>query len=217
MRRWMYLGAGVALLAGVAGIAIGIAIAGRSTESDDAWLEDMRGVRQLPPYSVPPVPLTDTGGRAYNLAAEAEGKLLLVYVGYTNCPDSCPLQMFNVARALEQLPPDVADQVLVAFVTADPARDSPEALRVWLDRFSPAFVGLTAEQDVVNEFQRSIGLNPASHAGNDHGGYDVNHGTMVYAFMPDNQRAEFVYPDDMAVEDYVNDIALLVRERRSAE
>lgn len=213
----MYRGAGAALLAGSIGIAVGIAIAGRSSASHDAWLQEVRGVQQLPPYSVPPVMLTDTEGRDYNLAAEAEGKLLLVYVGYTNCPDSCSLQMFNVTRALEQLPPTVADQVLVAFVTADPERDRPEVLRAWLDRFSPTLVGLSAEQDVTNEFQRSIGLNPASHAGNDHGGYDVNHGTLVYAFMPDNQRAEFVYPDDMTVEDYVNDIAILVQERQSAE
>lgn len=120
--------------------------------------------------------------------------------------------MVELASALEQLPAESAEQVLVVFVTADPERDTPAVIRGWLDNFSADFVGLTGDQTEINAIQRALGLNPASHAANDHGGYDVDHGTTVFAFPRKSGAAELVYPMGTTAEDYAADIEKLLEE-----
>ena len=74
---------------------------------------------------------------------ELEGSITLLFFGYTYCPDECPMHMANIGAALKKLPPGIADQVKLVFVTTDPARDTPVELRRWLDNFDRHFVGLT--------------------------------------------------------------------------
>jgi protein SCO1/2 len=216
MIRWVLVAlAGVAIVVMLAGVALGIS-SGDASDSDEGLVlggpSRYLGVRQLPPYDIPPVALTATDGSAYDLRASAEGKLLLLYVGYTNCADACPLHMVEIASALEQLPPELAEQVLVVFVTADPDRDTPEIIETWLANFSTDFVGLTGDQAELNNIQRALGLNPASHTTNDHGGYDVDHGTTVFAFPPESRKAELVYPVGTTAADYAADIEKLLED-----
>jgi len=74
------------------------------------------------------------------------GKTVLLYFGYTNCPDVCPTTLADLATALRQLGP-VADQVRVLFVSVDPARDTPAVLKSYTNAFGPWFVGMTGSQE----------------------------------------------------------------------
>ena len=95
------------------------------------------------PYVVPATPLTDTDGAPYSLADSTDKRLTLVFFGYTHCPDICQVVMQTLASAMTRLDDADREQVDVVFVTTDPARDDEAALRDYLDRFDPAFIGLT--------------------------------------------------------------------------
>lgn len=208
----------VAIVAGGLGGLVALSSSDESPGSDASLVLGgplrYRGVRQFPAYPLPAVRLKTATGASFDFAANSEGKLLLLYVGYTNCADACPLQMATISQALQQLSSADAGRVLVVFVTADPERDTPEVLDKWLANFDARFVGLRGEQAEVNALQRSLGLNPASHASNDHGSYDVDHGTTVFAFPPESRQAELVYPMGTTAADYASDIAKLLKDGR---
>jgi protein SCO1/2 len=92
--------------------------------------------------------LVDADGRARS-DAEFRGKLLLVEFGYTFCPDVCPLGLQLFADVLDRLGP-AADQVQPIFITLDPARDTPEVLRSYVEHFSPRIVALTGSKDAID-------------------------------------------------------------------
>src|SRR5262249_24718494 len=99
-----------------------------------------------PPLSKPNFVLTDTLGAPFDFKTRTHNSVTLLFFGYTNCPDQCPMHMANIGVALKGLPAGVADQVKLVFVTTDPARDTPVVLRRWLDNFDKHFVGLTGTE-----------------------------------------------------------------------
>ncbi|TYP86947.1 SCO family protein [Blastococcus xanthinilyticus] len=124
------------------------------------------------PYRKPSFTLTDTSGEPYDLAAETAGRPTLLFFGYTDCPDVCPTTMANVAVALRQLDPALAEQVQVVFVTTDPATDTPEVLGEYLGGFDAdlptSFVGLTGDQAAIEQAQLSAGVPQAEDDGRLH-------------------------------------------------
>lgn len=182
------------------------------TELSLSGSSDFRGTRQLPPLSLPDLTLTDTDGQPYRLRDHAAGKVTLLYLGYTHCPDVCPTHMAQIARALEEVPPETASEVLVVFVTTDPERDTPAVLREWLDHFDPRFVGLTGSQEQLDEVHAALNANPAEKTPHGGGGYAVEHSAYVYAFTPDDQEARLVYPANTSWEDYAADLRALIEE-----
>ena len=74
--------------------------------------------------------------------ADYKGKVVVLFFGYTHCPDVCPTTMAELSQALQQLGPDDAKRVQVLFVTVDPARDTPALLAQYVPAFNPTFVGL---------------------------------------------------------------------------
>ena len=111
-----------------------------------------------PPLPKPKFRLTDTSGAAFDFHASTQGYVTLLFFGYTHCPDMCPMQMSMIGEALRKLPPALADQFRVVFVTTDPARDTPHVLRMYLDRFSKGFIGLTGSQEAIDAAQESASL-----------------------------------------------------------
>jgi protein SCO1/2 len=170
-----------------------------------------RGVLVSPPPAKPNVVLTDTEGEDYNIREETDGYLTLLYLGYTHCPDVCPTHMLDIDKTLETLGPEIASQVKVLFVTTDPDRDTPEALRTWLDLFNEDFVGLTGELDVLEQLQRDMGMAPAQQVP-DGDEYLIEHGSYVLAFDKGDNIAHLVYPLGVTREDWAHDIEKLVRE-----
>ena len=139
------------------------------------------GVDLPEPYRRPTFTLTDTSGAEYDFRDRTGGRPTLLFFGYTNCPDVCPATMADVAVALRGLDPDVAEQVEVVFVTTDPASDSPDVLGEYLDRFDAdlpvQFVGLTGEQEMIDQAQLSAGVPLAEDDGRLHSSLLLLYGT----------------------------------------
>lgn len=154
--------------------------------------------------------LTDTRGEPYSFGAETEGRVALLFFGYTHCPDVCPIHMGNLAAVLQRLPADVRSRIEVVFVTTDPRRDTRERIRTWLDRFDPRFVGLRGPKEKVDSIQVALGLPPSVKEGSGDE-YTVGHGANVVAFTPDG-KAHLLYPHGTRQEAWARDLPKLVRQ-----
>jgi protein SCO1/2 len=113
--------------------------------------------------------------------ADYRGRIVILYFGYTNCPDACPATLANLATVLQALGP-AASQVRVLFVSVDPARDSLAALKSYVGAFAPQIDGLRGSADEIAELARryrvTYEVTPAS-PGHP---YTVMHSTSVFIF-----------------------------------
>lgn len=165
-------------------------VANVSVHDDDG----LNGVVLPEPYDVPDLTLDDTSGRPYDLATDATKPVTLVFFGYTNCPDICQVVMANIASALTRLTAAQRAQVGMVFVTTDPARDDAPTLRSYLDRFNPAFQGLTGDLSRVVALGKAFDVPVEKGQKLPSGGYDVAHGTQVVGVLPD-RTAPFVWTE----------------------
>lgn len=156
--------------------------------------------------------LTATDGEPYRFARNTEGKVALLFFGYTHCPDVCPVTMANLGAALDRLPPAVNDEIVVVFVSTDPERDTLARIRSWLDEFHPSMVGLRGPTETVNEIMASYGLPPAVKEQPDRaGGYTVGHAGSVLVFTQ-NGELRLMYSARTRQQEWVADLSRLVRE-----
>ena len=126
--------------------------------------------------------LTDPAGKTRTLA-DFRGKAVVVFFGYTQCPDVCPTTMSTLAEAMKLLGPD-ADRVQVVFITIDPERDTPALLAEYVPAFDKRFIGLSgdaaATERVAKEFkviyQKQPGPTPST--------YTMDHSAGVFMFDP---------------------------------
>ncbi len=160
-----------------------------------------------PPDAEPRIRLTDTRGRRYDVARSGAGKVTLLYFGYTHCPDVCPTTMADIAQALRQSSAEVRRQVDVVFVTVDPRRDHPRALRRWLDNFSPTFVGLRGSLARVIVAQRAAGL-PVSKV--ERNGTAIEHSAEILAYTPDHLAHVIYFEGPSTIDDLRHDLPILV-------
>jgi protein SCO1/2 len=163
------------------------------------------------PKREPDVTLTDQDGRPFELGADTPGRVMLLYFGYTHCPDICPGTLAAMAVALRGLPPEVREQVNVVFVTLDPARDTPEVLKTYMANFDDAFVGLTGPERRIAAVVAELGLPPATTYDLGGGEYGVGHPAQVLAFTSDGY-AHVEYPFGIKVEMWQHDLPKLVEE-----
>ena len=171
--------------------------------------EGLTGPRPNPPIAKPDFVLTDTDGKPYDFRKETEGKVALLFFGYTSCPDVCPVHLANIAAALQKLSPEVNNTVQVVFVTTDPARDSAAVVRKWLDHFDKRFVGLTGDSaQIVAAMKQIPVLGPIIPQKTEDGGYGINHSTLVIAFTRDN-LAHVFYPFGVRQADWAKDLQIL--------
>jgi protein SCO1 len=160
------------------------------------------------PYPLPAQAFTDTAGRTFVPAKDADRPVTLVFFGYTHCPDVCNTVLANVASALRRADPSVRDAVELVFITTDPERDSPQAVREYLDRFDPAYVGLTAPLPTVTKAAADLNIAYAGKEPATGGGYEVSHGTQVTAFR--DGQAQVIWRAETSVKDLRSDLARLV-------
>jgi protein SCO1/2 len=151
----------------------GAAVTGIKVSDDDGY----RGILLDKPYAVPAVSLTDTSGKPFSIADQA--KRTLVFFGYTHCPDICQVVMSTIASAVVRLPTSEQKALQVVFVTTDPARDTKAVLRTYLDRFNPAFVGVTGSLDRIDALGHGMGIEVKKGQKLPDGGYEVTHTTNV--------------------------------------
>ncbi|KOU44665.1 hypothetical protein ADK53_00600 [Streptomyces sp. WM6373] len=163
------------------------------------------------PFNKPELVLTDTTGKPWNLREQTKGKPTLIYFGYTNCPDVCPLTMSNIAVAKKNLPKEDQDNLRVVFVTTDPERDTSESLGAWLKAQDPSFVGLTGDFAAIQAAARTlgIGIDPAKKEAD--GSVVSMHGAQVIAFSPKTDEGYVLYGEGTTVDDYAKDLPKLIK------
>ncbi len=152
-----------------------------------------------------PFQLVDSAGHPVNDQA-FRGKYLLVYFGYTFCPDVCPTTLSDVATALDKLGPR-ADQIQPLFITIDPERDTPAIVGQYAANFSPRLVGLTGTPDQIAAVAREYRVYYARHrTGDKPGNYTMDHSSILYLMGPDGR---FIAPirADEPPEAIASDIA----------
>ncbi|WP_030762674.1 SCO family protein [Streptomyces sp. NRRL F-2664] len=163
------------------------------------------------PFNKPELVLTDTTGKPWNLKEQTKGRPTLIYFGYTNCPDVCPLTMSNIAVAKKGLPKEDQDNLRVVFVTTDPERDTPESLGPWLKAQDPSFIGLTGDFATIQAAARTlgIGIDPAKKEAD--GSVVSMHGAQVIAFSPKTDEGYVLYGEGTSVDDYAKDLPKLIK------
>lgn len=154
---------------------------------------------------------TSSDGGPTTLAHLQQGRLMLLYFGYTNCPDVCPTTMADLGLALHRLPVQVQTHTQVVFVTSDPARDTPAVMKTWLANFDAGlprpFVGLTASIAQIDAVAKSVGVPLSAPVTQPNGTITVQHGAQTLAFV--GGRAEVLWLAGTSVADYAHDIARL--------
>jgi len=128
-----------------------------------------------------PFSLTDQDGAEKTLA-DFRGRYVLLYFGYTRCPDVCPVTLGIMADALGKLGAQ-SERVVPAFITVDPARDNPAILKSYLNSFGPRFVGLTGSAAAITAVEREYRVGATKHP-LPGGGYAMDHSSVLYLLGP---------------------------------
>ncbi|MGW0602411.1 SCO family protein [Streptomyces sp. NPDC002640] len=163
------------------------------------------------PFEKPDLVLTDTDGEEFDLREQTQGRPTLVYFGYTNCPDVCPLTMNNIAVAKKQLPQEQQDELRVVFVTTDPERDTAEELGSWLKGIDTDIVGLTGDFATIQAGARTLGITIEEPVKEKDGTVVSTHGTQVVAFSPKTDEGYVLYGEETTVDDYTADLPKLIK------
>ena len=189
---------GGALLLALLGIAGGFAVGSMGHDSDRGHTETVSGpvapggelqaYTYSPPKDIEAFTLTDQDGQPFPVGRG--GKVQVVYVGYTNCPDVCPLTMINLKDVRQRLGAQ-ADQVSFVMITADPAHDTPPVLKTFLSGFDTSFIGLSGSESdlapVWTELGAPVNFEPAPDSA---AGYSVSHPSTLYVLNKNGQLAK---------------------------
>jgi protein SCO1 len=175
------------------------------------WLNrnyQFQGVLIDPPARAADFTLTDQNGKPFRLS-DQRGKTVLIYFGYTNCPDVCPITMTDYKRIKTGLGSQ-ADKVQFVFITVDPERDTNERLKAYLANFDSSIIGLTADQATLEPVWKAYGVYQQKQDEGSAAGYLVDHTSRIYVIDPDgNWRIN--YPFGMETSKIVQDLEHIIR------
>ncbi|MES5487919.1 SCO family protein [Bradyrhizobium sp. INPA03-11B] len=143
-----------------------------------------------------PFTLTDQAGHA-RTDKEFRGRLMLVYFGFTYCPDVCPTDLQAIGLALDKLGPD-GDQVQPIFITVDPERDTASHLAEYVPLFHPRLIGLTGSADAIRQVADAYKVYYARVPLKDAGDYTVDHTAYIYLMDRDGSYLGFFPPGTSA-------------------
>ncbi|HEY4471097.1 MAG TPA: SCO family protein [Stellaceae bacterium] len=142
-----------------------------------------------------PFHLIDQNGKPVS-DADLKGKWQLVFFGYTHCPDACPTALNEISLALDRLGMK-RDEVEVVFITVDPERDTPDALKSYVQSFDAPIIALTGTPDAVAQAAKAYRVFYAKHPRGD-GDYDMDHSALIYVMNPEGRFTATFTPDSSA-------------------
>ena len=151
--------------------------------------------------------LTDDHGKPVT-AADYRGKVVLLYFGYTHCPDVCPLTLAHLHGVLQRLGAK-ADNVRILFVSVDPARDTPAVLHAYVNAFDKRAVGLTGSPGAIEALSKRYRSAFTREPGGADGQYEVSHSSAIYLFDRDG-HARLLATPAASQDDLVHDLSLLL-------
>lgn len=144
-----------------------------------------------------PFSLVDQNGRT-RTDADFRGSFMLIYFGYTNCPDICPLALSTMSAAVESLG-DKGKAVVPVFVTVDPERDTVEKLKPYAERIDPRLVALTGSTEAIATAAKAYHVYSAKHPEKD-GSYSMDHSSVIFLMGPDGQYRTHFHAEASAQE-----------------
>lgn len=183
----------IAVYGALAVVGIAVALAGQKWFAPQAAPEAVQpgpGLQVVQTSKGPkiggPFTLVDHDGKAVT-DADFRGKFMLIFFGYTFCPDVCPTNLGTVSQALDMLAPEKADQIVPVFVSVDPDRDAPAQLKEFVSHFHPRMVGLTGTKQQVVDAARKYRVYYAKVQEKDSepGDYLMDHTAITYLMGPD--------------------------------
>lgn len=198
-QRWIAVG----LAAVVVLVAGGVVMATRN----EAYA--FNGGEYKPPKAAAALDLVDQNGEPFSLA-DQQGNVLLVYFGYTTCPDLCPTTLSDFAAVKDDLGVD-ADRVRFVMATFDPERDTTARLKEYLGFFDPDFIGLRGDDAQTEAFKQAYGVTvkrveyPESATG-----YLLDHTALIYVIDPEG-RLRLTYPYGTDPADIAADVRHLLK------
>jgi protein SCO1/2 len=196
-RRFMLIVV-VALVAATGVVAFRV-VSARSGELHGTFLEP----------SLPAADFTLTSAAGPVRLADLHGKVVVLFFGYTFCPDVCPTTMVRLGQAMELLGKD-ADRVQVVMITVDPARDTPERLAEYARAFHPSFIGLSGTQEEIDAVASAYGIYHAKAEGSAATGYLVDH-TATTTVLDRRGGVRLLWPFDVPAEGLASDLKVLLR------
>ena len=148
-----------------------------------------------------PFQLTDQSGKRVS-DKDFRGRYMLIYFGYSFCPDVCPTTLAVMAQALEKVG-DRSRRVAPILITIDPERDTPKVLEDYVKAFGPTFVGLTGNAAEIKEVEKKYRVYAVKKP-LEGGNYGMDHSSVIYLMGPDGKLVSFydeaISPDDLAKE-----------------
>lgn len=151
--------------------------------------------------------LPDSGGQARRLA-DFRGKAVVVFFGFTHCPDVCPTTLADMAGVMKKLGPD-AGRVQMVFITVDPERDTPQALDQYVHAFDPRFIALRGDPAATQRVAKDFKIFYEKRKEGDT--YTVDHSAQSYVFDPQGRLRLLVRPQAIAT-DLADDLRVLLKE-----
>ena len=140
------------------------------------------GLREEPAVPIGgPFALQDGNGRTVT-DADFRGRWMMVYFGYTHCPDACPTALADMSAALDQLGPE-AKKVAIVFISIDPQRDTPAVMKDYVASMEAPVTALSGSPEAVAAAAKAYRVYYARHPGKD-GGYDMDHSSIIYLMDP---------------------------------
>jgi protein SCO1/2 len=147
-----------------------------------------------------PFKLTDQDGRVVT-DADFHGKWVLLYFGYTHCPDACPTAFNTIAEALDQLG-SRREKIQPLFITLDPERDTPAVLREFTDAFRAGIVGLTGSPAQIEAVAKEYRIDYKKRPDPENNDYSIDHTSIIFLISPQGQTLSLFShetpPDRMA-------------------
>jgi len=154
--------------------------------------------------------LPDHTGKTRRLS-DFRGKVVIVFFGFTHCPDVCPTTLSTLAEIMKRLGPD-ADAVRVLMITVDPARDSRELMSRYVPAFDPRFIGLIPSEEQLKQVADRFKVIYIRNQPDAAGFYSVDHTAATFVFDREN-RVRLYVPHEMEIDDRIGDLRKLVAGR----
>lgn len=200
-RLWIKVGAGLLALVVLAALAFEI------------WTQQntLRGSEITPSPKAEEISLVRADGEPYVLSQQ-RGRVVLIYFGYTHCPDFCPGTLAKFQQMTRRMSAQELAQVDFVFITADPQRDTPEVTAQYAQYVNPSFIGLSGTLEQLQPVWDAYYVGRLIVQMEDSAlGYTVNHSTRVYVI--DKQgNLRLTFPFEMKAEDMTHDVRLLLAE-----
>jgi protein SCO1/2 len=171
---------------------------------------EMRGSEIKPALAVEDFTLTDQWGNPFTMY-DYQGKVMLLFFGYTHCPDVCPLTLAKYLDIQKKLG-SRAENVLFVFITVDPERDTPEVIRGYLAYFDTNFIGLSGSRSELEPVWKNYGVYQEQREVNSAAGTLVDHTARIYA-IDRNGSLRVTYALETDVNAVALDVAQLLSER----